>query len=297
MGTAGSSRGPGSNTSLVPTWLDNPPDGPLPAGDDGGPAGRNGSDPADADPAALGGANDPVSRPAIVPPPIAARYQSARTNFSRFVGSGGSDRPALRRAVRDYVRSSSRGSTNAVRRMGASRTTARRALGVFRGFQRDGVAETLRRLNLVALIGRSTREVFIGLTDVICRDGGSIDEGIARDAWLETVADLESFGIGDLDALTPGQVQDVFLSFIAHAIETKLFQEIGVNGFRVAADLDAIETFEAQFKSYIERSVRDSFASNFSQLAALSDQEIRTVVERTYRDAWELLVLWGDQQG
>src|SRR5437764_10325995 len=98
MGTAGSSRGLGSNTSLVPTWLDNPPAAPLPGGDEAGPVDGDRSDPADADPGSL---NDPSSRPAIVPPPVTARYQSARTNFSRFAGSGGSDRPALRRAVRD----------------------------------------------------------------------------------------------------------------------------------------------------------------------------------------------------
>src|SRR5260370_42557586 len=131
MGTAGSSRGPGSNTSLVQTWLDNPPAAPLPGGDEAGPADGDRTDPA-ADPAGPGGLNDAASRPAIVPPPVAARYQSARTNFSRFAGSGGSDRPALRRAVRDYVRSGTRGSTNAISRMGASRATASNALGVFR---------------------------------------------------------------------------------------------------------------------------------------------------------------------
>jgi hypothetical protein len=40
----------------------------------------------------------------------------------------------------------------------------------------------------------------IGLTDIICRDGGSLDEAVARDAWLETVAELEQFGIENLDA-------------------------------------------------------------------------------------------------
>jgi hypothetical protein len=198
--------------------------------------------------------------------------------------------------VRDYVRSGARGSGNAVRRMGSSRAAASGALGVFRGFERDGVAGTLRRLNLGNLVGRSTREVFIGLTDVICRDGGPIDEAIARDAWLETCADLEQFGIANLDALTTDQVRDVFLTFVIHAVETKLFQTIGVNGFRVA-DLNQIEAFEAQFRSFVERAVRDSFASDLSRLSSLSDQQIRSIVDKTYRDAWELFETWGDQEG
>jgi hypothetical protein len=197
--------------------------------------------------------------------------------------------------VRDYVRSGMRGSGNAVTRMGHSRDTASGALGVFRGFQRDGVEDTLLRLNLGNLVGRSTRDVFIGLTDVICRDGGSIDEAIARDAWLETVTELDRFVIGDLDALTADQVREVFLAFITHAVEGRLFQEIGVNGFKVA-NLDSIQSFESQFRSYIERAIRDSFASDFAQLSSLSDGQIRSIVDRTYRDAWDLLVAWGDQQ-
>lgn len=66
--------------------------------------------------------------------------------------------------------------------MGASRATARGVLGVFRDFQRDGVNATLVRLNLGELVGRPLKDVFLGLTDVICRDGGAVDEGIALDA-------------------------------------------------------------------------------------------------------------------
>jgi hypothetical protein len=40
--------------------------------------------------------------------------------------------------------------------MGPSRDTASRALGVFRGFQRDGVQDTLLRLNLGNLVGPCT---------------------------------------------------------------------------------------------------------------------------------------------
>jgi hypothetical protein len=289
MGTAGSSRGSGSNTSLVPTWLNEPPSGPLPGAD---PAVLPGDDPEG------GGQQSPdndgsPARPVIQPPPERERFRGARGNFSSFARSGGSDGPALRRAVRDYVRSGTRGSGNAVTRMGSSRAAASNALGVFRGFQRDGVQDTLLRLNLGYLVGRSTREVFVGLTDVICRDGGPIDEAIARDAWLETVAEIDSFGIDDLSALTTEQVREVFLTFITHAVETKLLQEIGVNGFKVA-DLDAIQAFEAQFQSYLERSIRDSFASDLSQLSDLTDQQIRSIVDRTYRDAWELLETLGD---
>jgi hypothetical protein len=170
-------------------------------------------------------------------------------------------------------------------------------LGVFRDFQRYGVPDTLRRLNLADLTGRSLQDVFLGLTDVVCQDGGSIDEGIARDAWLETVADLDALAGVDADTLTADQMRDAFLSFITHTIEGRLFQDIGTKGFKFAVDLAAIESFEHQLRSYIRRSVRDSFSGDLTAPATLSNQEINAIVDRTYDEAWELMVTFGDVEG
>jgi len=295
MGTSGSSGGPGSRTPLVPSWLDEPSPGPPPGGQDATPPDAENPQPRD------GNAGDPTSPrqplPPIPPEPPPERFRGARRNFSAFAASAGHDRRALRRAVRDYVRSGAGGGRNATRRMGAARTAASGVLNVFRGFQRDGIDATLRRLNLDGLVGRPPADLFLGLTDVICQDGGPIDEGIARDAWLETVADLDGFGVADLAALTTAQMQDVFLAFVAHAIEARLFQDIGVNGLKIAADLAAIEAFEAQLRSYIRRSVRDSFAGDLAALSAFTDLQIGATVDRTYQDAWDLLVTLGDAEG
>ena len=238
----------------------------------------------------------PVPLPPLPPPPPDDRFRGARRKFTAFVKSGGSDGLALRRAVRDYVRSGAGGSRNATRRMGASRAAAGNVLGVFRNLQRDGVNATLLRLNLGTLAGHPLEDVFLGLTDFICRDGGSIDEGIARDAWLETVAELDALALPDVDALTGEQMRDAFLAFIMHSIEGRLFQDIGVNGFKNGADLAAIETFELQLRSYIRGSVRDSFSGGLADAANLSEQQIRTIVDSTYEDAWELFVTWGDAE-
>ena len=295
MGTSGSSGGPGSLTPLVPSWLDEPSGGPLPGGEDGTPPDAESPQPEGGD---AGDAPDHRQLlPPIPPAPPPERFRGARRNFSAFAASAGHDRRALRRAVRDYVRSGAGGGRNATRRMGAARTAASGLLGVFRGFQHDGIDATLRRLDLGDLVGHPPGDLFLGLTDVICQDGGPIDEGIARDAWLETVAELDGFGIADAAALTPAQMQDVFLAFVAHAIEARLFQDIGVNGLKITSDLASIEAFEAQLRSYIRHSVRDSFAGDLAALSTFTDRQIGAIVDRTYQDAWDLLVTLGDAEG
>lgn len=293
MGTSDSTSGSGTGTPLVPSWLDEPGSEPL-LGDNAQKPGDSADD--NSQDGQQNGQNGD-SKPEIPAPAGGERFRSARNNFSRFAGSGGNDQRALRRAVRDYVRSGTGGSKNAVRRMAPSRAAAGKALGVFRTLQRAGMQETLRRLNLQNLSGGSVQDIFTGLTEVVCQDGGSIDEGIARDAWLETIAELDHFGIDNLDALTDDQVKELFLSFIAHSIEARLYQEIGVNGFKLSDDLDDIDALDRQFRDYIERSVRDSFSGDMSQLSSMSDNDIRHVVDTTYLEAWELLEQLGDQEG
>lgn len=296
MGTSGSTSGSGSNTPLIPSWLNGSDTDPLPGG--GAPLTPNDDSGSNNDEQENQN-NDTQSdgaRPPIPPVADPERFRSARANFSRFAGSGGSDRSALKRAVRDYARKGTGGSRGAVQRMGPSRAAASNALGVFRGFQRDGVQETLLRLNLQNLAGKSVQDIFIGLTDVICKDGGPIDEAIARDAWLETIAVVKELGIDDLETLTAEQIKEVFLNFIAHSVESRIYQEIGVNGFTFAEDMDDIKGFDEQLRDYIERSVRDSFTGDLAQLSALSDKQIRETVDKTYREAWELLLLQGDQE-
>ena len=287
MGTSGSSRGTGNGTSLIPSFLNEPDSSPLPGGAGAAPAG-GGVD-------GVGTPADVQPRPALAASAPDNRFSNARRNFSTFASSGGSDGRALHRAVRDYVRTGYGNSRNATTSMGGSRRAAAGVLGMLRGISREGVGPTLDKLGLRDLQGRSATEILTGLTDIICDDGGTIDEAIARDAWLEAVAVVDEMGIADLDAMTPDNFREVFLTFISQSIQAKLFQEIGVNGFRVA-DLDEIRAFESQFRSYVDGRVRDSFAGDLSDLGKMSDDRIRAVVEQTYRDAWDLFVTWGDRE-
>lgn len=292
MGTSSSSGGSRPTTPLVPTWLDDLAPEPLPDQAAAVDPNHVNDDPSGAD---VSGAEDAAPRPPVEPPPEPDRFRRARADFSRFAGSGGADSRALRRAVKDYVRSGAGGSRSAVKRLGHSRTAAINTLGILRSIQRDGVQATLLYLNLGRLVGSSPADVFLGITEVVCRDGSSLDEAIARNAWLNTVSEIDQLGIIDLESLTVEQIHEIFLSFIAHAIEALLFHEIGINGFRYAGELGRIESFQEQLRNYIQRAVRDSFHGDLRSLSSMSDADIRVIVDKTFQEAWELLELWGDK--
>ena len=120
MGTSTAYGGPKGGTPLVPSWLgdgDGAPPAPPPGpGPDGAPPGPDGPP-------------VPPNRPALPRGADPERFTGARSNFTRFAGSGGSNRASLGRAVSKYVSTSAGGARQAAQRMGASRAAGERLLG------------------------------------------------------------------------------------------------------------------------------------------------------------------------
>lgn len=297
MGTSSAFKGQGGGTPLVPSWL---------GGDDVPPAALNGTP---ADGGKLDGAQPnqaadappqpgtplaPPTRPPIPPVADTARFSAARANFTRYAGSGGSDRRSLGRAVSHYVSSSSGGARTAAARMGSARAAGSRLLGFLSDAVTRGAAAALRTLNLEALAGRPIDEIFAGLVDYVCPDGGSIDEGIAREAFIETIADLAGAGISDLDGMTADQMQTVFELYATNAIEARLCNDIGAKTITLPQNPRAAARVQAQLHDFIRRGVSDALAAARGATAALTQDRVLQFVERVYEEAFGILRIMGD---
>ena len=291
MGTSSGFGGQSGNSPLIPSFLGNegappamgpdgaPPDGPPPAGA-----------PAD------GQSTSPPQRPPIPPIGDPGRFSAARNNFSRFAGSGGGDRASLGRAVSHYVGSSTGGANGAAARMGSSRGAGRRLLGFLSDAVTRGAAEALRALNLGSLAGRPIEEIFLGLTDYVCPDGGSIDEGIAREAFIETIADLAEAGVTDLDGLTADQMQTVFELFATNAIEARICNDIGTKTVILPSDAREAARVQAQLGDFIRRGVADALTAARAAVAALTPDRVLDFVGRIYEQAFGILQIMGDAE-
>lgn len=289
MGTSSSFGGQGGSTPLVPSWLGN--EGSPPTAPDGGAA-ANGTPPA-APPA---GPPTPPARPPLPPSAEPTRFSTARNNFSRFAGSGGDNRRALGRAVSHYVRSASGGARAAAARMGSARGAGSRLLGFLSEAATRGTTEALRALHLGALAGRRIEEIFLGLADYVCPDGGTIDEGIARGAFIETIADLAGAGITDLDGLTPDQMQTVLELYATNAIEARLCNDIGAKTVILPADSRQATRVQAQLHDFIRRAVSDALTRARTATAALTPDRMLAFVGSIYEQAFGILQIMGDAE-
>ena len=279
MGTSTAYSGPNGGTPLIPSWLG---DDPVPAPSGSGP----------------GGDEPPVSpsRPPIPEMADPQRFSGARSNFTRFAGSGGSDRASLGRAISSYVSKSTGGSRQAAQRMGSSRAAGSRLLGFLADAQARGVREALRELNLESLAGRPISEIFIGLADHICPGTGTVDEGIARDAYIETVVELASEGLTDLSTFTPEQMQMVFELYATHAIEARILNDIGTKAVMMPASAQVAHRVEQQLRDFIRGGVSDALVREREKSPTLSSERVHAFVDAVYESAFSILQALGEAE-
>ncbi len=225
------------------------------------------------------------------------RFAAPRTNFSRFARSGGTDRAALGRAVSGYVSTAAGGARQAARRMGSSRQAGARLYSFLADAQARGPVEALRALNLEALAGRPIQDIFLGIAEYVCPIGGTVDEGIARDAFVDTIADLADQGISDFDSLTTDQMQTVFEMFAAHAIEARICNDIGKNSIKLPSDVAAVERVQAQLYDFVGRAVSDALSAARAVTGTLTQQQALQHVDAVYEAAFDMLQTLGEAEG
>lgn len=276
MGTSTSYGGP--RLGLVPTWLAGPTPNPVPPS---------------APPTAPGPGGPPVPPPQQKPQPtpqspnIGGSLSGARNAFSRFAGSG--SRSALERGLSHYVRSGTGGAGRATQRMGSSRGTAAKLIGVVRDFQRVGPAGALNLYALQGLAGRPAEEVFTRLLDAICPMGGTIDEAIARAGILEAIDQLAQAGVGNFDQLTSAQLEDFVANFISNTIEGRILNDIGSRGISLPDDVAAVDNIQSQLHDVISGCVRDAMVGKLTGVAKMSDQAVAAVADRIYEAAFDFV--------
>lgn len=279
MGTSKGYGGPSSG--LVPSWIDDVAQPAGPAAQPNGPGQSNPSQPGSTPSQPGSSPSGPVSNDGT------GSLRGARSSFTRFARTGSpSD---LGNALSSYVRKGVGGSARGARRMGTSRATAAKLLSIFGDVQRIGPAETLRRLQLTVAPGQPASQVLLTLLEFICPPGGAIDEGVARQAALSTIAELDEAGSGSFEDMTQADRQNFFLDFVANSIESMIMADLGGRGITMPDDVEAVERIQSQLSSFITGCTRGQLANRLEQWPAPTDQEVNQVTSAIYEAAFDLI--------
>ncbi|WP_431858758.1 hypothetical protein [Azospirillum sp.] len=155
MGTSTSSRGPGTNSPLVPPWADSDSQAPLPE-------------------------------------PEPQRFRGFRTKLGQFVSDG--DRDDLRSALGRYARTATGGRTVGPRRFGAMARSGGALFDAMAAL-RDGRDPGVPGIDLATLNGRDTDLVIEALVDALLPPNGDADRiRVAMlEALSEALEGMEEF--------------------------------------------------------------------------------------------------------
>ncbi len=283
MGTSKGYGGPASG--LVPTWIDDGGHAADPARLDLGDAGGDGPESA-----APGGADvEPADRPTAprIPAP-GGSLSTARNNFSRFAATG--DRRALGRALKSYIRGGTGGASQATLRMGSSRKAGASLLGLVRDVSRIGAADTLRqRFDLGELAGRPASQVFVSLLEFVCPPGGAVDEAITRHAMLEAIEDLAEDGLATFESLTPDQLKEFFLAFVARSIEGRVIADIGKRGIALPDTVAAVERVQEQLHDFVSGCTQGELLRQLDGVEHFRERDLERITTSIYEAAFNLV--------
>lgn len=272
MGTSGCYKGPGKGSPLIPSWLDGdgtPSPNVVPVGPNVGQPG--------------------LPTPQILP---TIAFQGPRANMTRFVKTDGNDRPRLIRALSQYAQATGGGGTQRIK---SSKISGAKLLGFLASVREHGEREALRVLRLEHLAGQPVEKVFAGLAEVVCPLSGSIEDGLTREAFFETIAEFADAGITDLSSLVTDQIKTILELFVAKSIEGRLLADIATKNIFVAADVATAERVQKDIEMFIQGCVSDAVAT--IDMDYLPSTRLAEIIDDIYNSTFDLMSLLGQPEG
>jgi len=123
-----------------------------------------------------------------------------------------------------------------------------------------------------------------------------VDEGIAREAFIETIADLAENEIVDIDSLNAEQLQTIFELYATHAIEARLCNDIGTKAITMPADSSDAARVQTQLLEFVRRSVADALTPARGAMQTLTPDRVLGFVTHVYEQAFSILQTLGDAE-
>lgn len=271
MGTSTRNKGQSGHTPLVPSWLegDSMTDGEETQQDN-----AIGSIPPDGD---------------------ANRFTRPRGTFTQYVSSGGRDGSSMRNAISRYVSRSMGGSSRATTRLGSARSSTARLYGVLSTLSGSGsVRDIAQQLSIDNLEGLPASKFFAKIASFICPDGGTNDEGMARSAYFDTIADNPELFDKSTEQLTAAECSSILQNYMCKVVMEHVMNDIANKTVILPDDIDEVSHIEGLVEQLIKQSVSDACAEVQQNNVRLTDNIAQEITDSIYQKTYEILERQGD---
>lgn len=246
MGTSASSRGPGSNSPLIPPWADPEPGQPLP------------------------------------PPPETPRFQPFRTHLGKYVSSGNSY--YLHKSIGEYARRSTGGAATGPRRFGSVTTAGGVLFDVLNNLRQGGTAEQIAGVDLSALNGKDIDFAIQEIVTALTPNNGDADKirAAMTMALSECLEGLEEFNATTID---DGMLIDILVYYLRECVFEQVVMDSG-KAFQKAIPervLDAEEALHSLIESVVDKHMRILFSDG---ITSLNQQRVSDIQKQAILEVW-----------
>lgn len=260
MGTSSHNSGQSGHTPLVPSWVD---------GDGGN-----------------------VTAP-IAPNGNPQRFSGAKGNMTRFAGGGGSSTHNFRNAVSKYVRHSTGGPQGAVSRLGSAKSSTAKLVGMLGAFSEGGAGAAQDYLKSYNLIGIRADEALRSITDLICDDGGTTNEGIARDAYIDTLADMKELRGINFENMLPEQIMLFLNGCMARIVVGKLLNDIGNKTLSIPDSLQKAGNVKKRMVNLVKGLIGDIVEKMSLKPDKIRKEQAQSVTDQVYEKIYSSFAAMG----
>lgn len=300
MGTSASGGGASGGNPLIPSWIDQgglPPDPQLqqPAqgtagendDDEGGESTENSNDANQAEDAT-------ATANALQSVNYSKRFQAPRTQFNKYVSSGGSNSTALRSALKGYSRNASGGTQRLARRMTPAISRMGAFYDVVDGIKQRGTTVVLSEFNLESYQNKPVVEILSAFSDIIFKDTGKIyedtqDDCIVRQAYSDTVIKISEIDGIDLDNLTNEQVEVMMAIFVEETIVQRVINDVGNGLTEKNPDIQELIKLEENIHQVVSGLVRNHIMPEIIATNRGDRTDMDKKIENIYRQALDVL--------
>lgn len=304
MGTSSSGSGAGGANPLIPSWI-SPTGAPQNQNSDNDDNDNNETND-DVDNESSAKVNDNVSEETesqansagqnteLKPEPKTNRYRQPKSDFNKFVRSGGQDRQAFSNALKGYSRNAS-GSTKALaRRMSPSASRVGSFFEAINAIKNDGLSVTLKVFNLSSYENEPLLNTLSALSDVIFSDNeeayeNTQDDSITKLAYANTVTRICEETTLDLNTLTNEQIETMTAIFIEETIVQRVIVDLGNKMPAMVSDIDTLLEIENNAFQIVNGLVRNRIMPEIIATQRGTNKNINQQIENIYRIAFDAL--------
>ncbi len=225
------------------------------------------------------------------------RHRVPRHNFTKFITSGGDDDIAFGRAIASCVGTILGGAKQAAGRMSSECSVSVELVNILSEANKNGIQDVIAQkdikgLDLESLDTLSIPELYAVLVDVICPTGADRDDAMARDAYLNTIVDVNELGL-DLKKPSPETVAKFKGHYISNAIKNRIVNEIATGLVTKPKDAGEAQEIEKKLKGSIHKVICDEVENDNGIIQA---DDMKVAIDNLYEKCYALLEEFAEEE-